>query len=347
MRNMAQPSCPVCTTSGTEAYPALRDRLFGAPGDWRMVHCRNPECGVYWLDPAPLHEDLPLAYRGYYTHSQADETSRPEGFRSNVRDAFIARRLGYPMRRAAATRFVSRLLPLSPEREQSWLYTYFYLPWVEGGRLLEIGCGSGWQLARMKQAGWTVKGLDFDPEAARAARARGLDVEVGDVRDLGLEAESFDAIVMAHVLEHVFDPVSLFAECRRLLKPGGKLVSITPNGRSMGHRLYRSSWRGLEPPRHIAVFTRNSLRLACSRAGLAVERIDVTARDAANLLLVSAAIRRARGDTQVVMPTFGSRPPWSSQLLALVERVGLSFGLQIGEEMVLTAMKPGPCVDVE
>ena len=152
-----------------------------------------------------------------------------------------------------------------PEREQSWLYTYFYLPWVANGRLLEIGCGSGWQLARMQQAGWRTKGLDFDPGAVAAARGRGLDVDVGDVRDLHLEAASFDAIVMAHVLEHVFDPVGLLAECRRLLKPGGRLVSITPNGRSLGHRVYKAAWRGLEPPRHIAVFTKGGLNVACGR----------------------------------------------------------------------------------
>lgn len=340
MRKVAQPSCPVCNSSGKEAYPALQDCLFGAPGTWRMVRCVNRACGIYWLDAAPLHEDLPLAYRGYYTHSQHDDARRREGFKSSVRDAYVGRMLGYPTRAGPMARALSYLVPLNPERKQSWLYTYFYLPWVEGGRLLEIGCGSGWQLARMKQAGWHTRGLDFDPEAASAARERGLDVEVGDVRELALEANSFDAIVMAHVLEHVFDPVSLLAECRRLLKPGGRLVSITPNGRSLGHRLYRSSWRGLEPPRHIAVFTIAGLGLACQRAGLVVERIDVTARDAANLLLASGRIHHVHGAAQVVLPSAGHRPPWSTRLLAVLERVAMAFGFQIGEETVLTAVKP-------
>jgi len=340
MRKLAEPQCPVCTSSGAEAYAGLRDRLFGAPGSWRMVHCVNPRCGIYWLDPAPDRADLPIAYRGYYTHSQSDEAQRPEGFRSRVRSAYLSRRLGYPGRTSIASRLASHLVPLTSERTQSWLYTYFYLPWVKDGRLLEIGCGSGWQLARMKEAGWTTKGLDFDPAAAQAARERGLDVQVGDARDLGLEPESFDAIVMAHVLEHVFDPVGLLAECRRLLKPGGRLISITPNGRSLGHRYFKESWRGLEPPRHIAVFTIGGLGLACDRAGLTVERIDVTARDAANLLLVSSGIRRARGDAQVVRPSFGRRPPWRQRAVALLERAGIALGFPIGEEMVLTAMKP-------
>ena len=341
MRNVAQPSCPVCNSDGIETYSALRDRLFGAPGTWRMVRCTNHDCGIYWLDPTPLPEDLPVAYRGYYTHSQPDESLRSARFRLSVRDAFVARRLGYRNRQRTAARVVSRLVPLLPSREQSSLYTYFYLPWVPNGRLLEIGCGSGWQLARMNQAGWETKGVDFDPEAVQAARRRGLDVEVGDVREMGLEAASFDAIVMAHVLEHVFDPVGLLTECKRLLKPGGRLVSITPNGRSLGHRFYKSSWRGLEPPRHIAVFTPNGLRFACRRAGLEIERLDVTARDAANLLLASARTRRAQAhgevDAQIEKPNFGQRPPLSLQLFATVERLGNALGLGWGEELVLTA----------
>ena len=337
MRKAAQPSCPVCGNSGSEAYPALRDRLFGAPGTWRMVVCGNPACGIYWLDPAPLDEDLPVAYRGYYTHSQPDETLRGDGFRKDVREAFLARRLGYPRTIGAGARATSRLVRLMPEREQSWLYTYFYLPWVERGRVLEIGCGSGWQLAHMKQAGWDTLGLDFDPAAAAAARGRGLDVRVGDVRDLHLDAGSFDAVVMAHVLEHVFDAVGLLAECRRLLKPGGRLVSITPNARSLGHRFYKSAWRGLEPPRHIAVFTAGGLNVACDRAGLAVERVDVTARDAANLLLASARTRDAVDDAQIEKPKFGKLPPVGLRAIAAIERLGNAFGLGWGEELVLTA----------
>lgn len=339
MRKVPQPSCPVCDSSGIEAYPELRDRLFGAPGSWRMARCTNGACRIHWLDPAPLRDDLPVAYRGYYTHSPHEEQQRPDGFRTRVREAYLARRLGYPVRQRFMIRAVSRLVPLMAERKQSWLYTTFFLPWVEGGRLLEIGCGSGWQLSRMQQAGWITKGLDFDPEAAATARRHGLDVDVGDVRDLRLDADSFDAIVMAHVLEHVFDPIGLLDECRRLLKPGGRLVAITPNSRSLGHRIYGSAWRGLEPPRHIAVFTTGGLRIACDRAGLEVESVLVTARDAANLLLASARTRDAVDDAQIEKPRFGKKPPVSLRLLASIERLGNAMGRGWGEELVLTARK--------
>ena len=102
MRTVAQPVCPVCGSEGCEAYPALRDRLFGAPGTWRMSRCVNSKCGVFWLDPAPLGDDLPVAYRGYYTHSQPDERGRKTGFRADVQQAFLAHHLGSATRNDSA-----------------------------------------------------------------------------------------------------------------------------------------------------------------------------------------------------------------------------------------------------
>ena len=337
MKTISQTLCPNCRGEGREIYSALRDKLYGAPGVWKMKRCQNDSCGVYWTDPAPAPCDLPLAYKGYYTHHKTDAGSRVKPLSLEVRRAYVSRRLGYPLRTSWLSRQISRVAPLMPERRQSWLYCSFYLPWVKDGRVLEIGCGSGWQLEAMKGAGWTTQGVDFDPAAAAAARSRGLDVRVGDVRDLCLPAASFDAVVMAHVLEHVFDPVGLLTECKRLLKPGGRLVSITPNGRSLGHRMYGPSWRGLEPPRHIVVFTPKGLRHACQRACLHVERIEITARDAANLLLASARIQRAGETEQIRRPEIGSRPPLFARSLAAIERLGIAFGLPFGEELVLTA----------
>ena len=339
MRTVPHPNCPNCEAEGAEVYTELRDKLYGAPGIWRMKRCDNRRCGVYWSDPAPHPDDLAIAYSGYYTHAQGEEERRQSDFRVAVRNAYAGRRLGYPNSEKWLPRQVSRLVPLLPRQSQSGLYSRFYLPWVRDGRLLEIGCGSGAQLEGMARAGWDARGIDFDPQAAAAARARGLDIMVGDVRELELPEASFDAIVMAHVLEHVFDPIGFLAECGRLLKPGGRLVSITPNADSLGHRIFRRAWRGLEPPRHIVVYTPDGLRVACARAGLSIERLQVTARDAANLLLASARIRKSGIDAQIRRPQAGIRPPFSLRALAGVERLGNFFGRGWGEELVLIARK--------
>lgn len=103
----------------------------------------------------------------------------------------------------------------------------------------------------MQALGWQVEGVDFDPKGVRNAQAKGLTVHLGDLDRQGYPDDSFDAVAMSHVIEHVPDPSALLRECRRILKPGGRLVVLTPNVASWGHRLYGSDWRGLEPPRRM------------------------------------------------------------------------------------------------
>lgn len=75
--------------------------------------------------------------------------------------------------------------------------------------------------------------------------------------------------MMSHVIEHVPSPVELLAECRRILKKGGVLVALTPNADSATHKHYGQNWRGLETPRHLQIFTRNSLANIAGSAGFA------------------------------------------------------------------------------
>lgn len=87
--------------------------------------------------------------------------------------------------------------------------------------MLEVGCGDGWLGSHLRARGWTgYTGLDLRAPA---------DV-VGDLRDwrrLGLQAESFDAIIAFEVVEHV----DCFQEMHDLLKPGGLLMLSSPHPR--------------------------------------------------------------------------------------------------------------------
>src|SRR5688500_8488320 len=68
MRTRSRPSCLLCGTPGARIYTGLNDRLYNAPGEWSLSKCTNAACELVWLDPMPVPEDLPLAYRTYYTH---------------------------------------------------------------------------------------------------------------------------------------------------------------------------------------------------------------------------------------------------------------------------------------
>jgi len=261
IRTRPQAECHVCGGQGEIAYTGLGDHLFNAPGEWTLRRCHDRDCGLLWLDPMPVEEDLPRLYESYYTHAGGREGGGGRGhFREALKQAYWHRLYGYPAppsRRLVPVAALLRLLPGIPE---GLAQQVFDLPARPGGRLLEIGCGNGETLERMRALGWTCEGIDFDPEAVKAARRRGLDVRLGSVEQQGYASDTFDAVVMNHVIEHVPDPRRLIQECRRILKQGGHFVCITPNCASWCSSIFKDNWRGLEPPRHLHVFSARALR---------------------------------------------------------------------------------------
>ncbi len=97
--------------------------------------------------------------------------------------------------------------------------------------------------------------MEIDQDAVTIARSLGLEVRCGSLEEQGYPAESFDAVTLCHVVEHLSDPRATIDECFRILKPSGRLVVATPNSDSLSRRLFGKDWRGLEPPRHLMVFS--------------------------------------------------------------------------------------------
>jgi 2-polyprenyl-3-methyl-5-hydroxy-6-metoxy-1,4-benzoquinol methylase len=136
------------------------------------------------------------------------------------------------------------------------------------GSLLDIGCATGTFLLEMqKQPGWTLTGLEPDAGAAEAARANGLQVIHSSLDELELPDASFDAVTMWDVLEHLHDPSAALGKIHRLLKPGGVLVARLPNGASHDARLFGPYWAGLDAPRHLYVFTPQTLAALLGQNG--------------------------------------------------------------------------------
>lgn len=145
-------------------------------------------------------------------------------------------------------------------------------------RLLEVGCGGGKLLGRMQSFGWQVTGTDFDENAVAAAQSHAIDVRLGTLAEQNFAPASFDAIVLKHVIEHVPEPVAELTLCNSLLKPGGKLIVLTPNMAGRGHKRWARYWRGLEPPRHLQIFTPQALTTAITDSGLTLQELRTTGR---------------------------------------------------------------------
>jgi SAM-dependent methyltransferase len=98
--------------------------------------------------------------------------------------------------------------------------------------VLDLGCGNGSFVARFRNRGWKLTGVDFSKSGLAAARATWPDIrfELADAtEDLSaIGYGSFDAVIATEVIEHVYLPRKFTGNCYRLLKPGGILVMSTP-----------------------------------------------------------------------------------------------------------------------
>lgn len=329
IRTRPTPRCLVCGASGTAVYEHLEDRLFGAPGSWRIARCPDAGCGLLWLDPAPWPEDLALAYATYYTHAPpgAGATLRTR-LRRWAMEGYYSTRYGYPVSGAWAKRVLAALVVRGAGLREQLDRWVLMQPPRPGGRALDVGCGDGRTIATLVSLGWEAEGLDTDPVAVERARSRGVRATAGTLTPGRFTPGSFDVIGMSHVIEHLHEPRAVLEECRTLLRPGGRLVVITPNATSLGHRTFGRDWRGLEVPRHLQIFTGPALNRLLEQTGFTGVAVSSLAGGAA---VLHAESRRIQGE-------HGARPgDASSRAFARAEARESQRDPWAGEELLAIA----------
>jgi 2-polyprenyl-3-methyl-5-hydroxy-6-metoxy-1,4-benzoquinol methylase len=240
---------------------------------WQCADCRTA-----YLDPRPSQASIHLAYTRYYTHKAV-----------NKGDDYSSLNLARRLRRRFVNgytnwRYATRAEPSSslgilvafalPNLKKLLDSRYRHMPHPPkvGGALLDVGCGDGAFLDIAHSCGWETVGLDPDALAVSNAVERGLRVYEGGIEYFEGKEELFDVITLSHVIEHVHQPTRALRTCFSLLKPKGQLWLATPNVDSSGHARFQSNWRGLEAPRHLVLFNRDSLMQALTEAGFSSPR---------------------------------------------------------------------------
>jgi 2-polyprenyl-3-methyl-5-hydroxy-6-metoxy-1,4-benzoquinol methylase len=339
IRRKARPDCPLCGSPGAVRHAVLIDRWFGIAGEWGMRACARGECGAWYLDPVPHPDDIPLLYRRYYTHDHDGVAwdALGKGLPRRARLAYLARVYGYRLKPSPPV-WLGHLLALVPGRRENLDLSVLELRSEWRGPLLDVGCGVGVMVRLLRDLGWDAEGIDLDPAAVAVAQAGGLRVRVATLADAGLAERGFAAVTSSHVIEHVPEPELFLRQCLRVTRPGGRLALTTPNASSLGHRVFGARWRGLEPPRHLQVFTAASLARLARAAGYEDVRVKRSAR------LAAVIVRETLRPDVVGLAT--SHPAGVPVRLVasgfqMLERALLPFAREAGEELLLTARAPG------
>lgn len=144
---------------------------------------------------------------------------------------------------------------------------------VTQGPVLDIGCGDGLLLALLRERGIEAEGADISQEAVARCKERGLQACVYDpAHPLPYPDNSFECVVLLDVLEHVYDPVVLLAEARRISR--SEIVIGVPNFSSFPARiqvLLGGVPENNQPHKgHVYWFNRDVLRSVARDAGLRI-----------------------------------------------------------------------------
>ena len=139
-------------------------------------------------------------------------------------------------------------------------------------RVLDVGCGRGELLGRLRAAGMEAFGIDPEPGCV-AASAAFAPTERGGLDDIAaaFPRQTFDAVVCSHVLEHVDDPLRGAKRLAAACAPGGVVVAAVPNV-LRPVRVLRSLRGGLtaDHPRHLYGWGRPEFATLLAEAGLRV-----------------------------------------------------------------------------
>jgi 2-polyprenyl-3-methyl-5-hydroxy-6-metoxy-1,4-benzoquinol methylase len=296
-------ACPACGGRRIKPYlDDLADRYDPDGRRWSLDRCAS--CGSAFINPRPIADQISRIYEAasYYTHEEpADPDAWPATFGARLREGifkgYVNANYGYHLAPSMPVgRFVLPLLPGARGMVSVYI-RHLESPNGERKRVLDLGCGNGGFLVRMRQLGWEVEGIDPDEQARTRAAGAGIPVRAEPLTVASAPRDHYDGITLNHVVEHLHEPRETLRACLVALRPGGVLWIATPNVGGLGARRYGRWWYPLDPPRHLVLPTRQALHAALREVGFTAVADEPTTLHAARWTYrVSACYRDGYAD---------------------------------------------------
>lgn len=155
-------------------------------------------------------------------------------------------------------------------------------------KVLEIGCATGYFTEELLKKNCRVWAIEKDKNACKIAKkiqkAKIINCAIENIGTQIAQGKTFDYIILADVLEHLADPLSVLVELEKYLKPRGKMLISLPNVANFSIRfnlffLGKFSYQdfGILDKTHLHFFTQKTGREIINQAGFVITNFDVVA----------------------------------------------------------------------
>jgi len=251
-------TCKICKNiTGNKPYVA-REMMFGYRDEFEYFECAK--CGCVQIKDIP--KDLSKYYPREYYSFQKPCCSQSEFLR------FFAER-------QIVKHYLYGKNPIG-----MLLSTIFGVPryckWLKRvgirfeSEILDMGCGGGGLLRRMHRVGFSnLTGIDLYIDGDILYEG-GLKIFKKEIYKL---EQHFDFVMLNHSFEHMCEPLSVFKDLSRLLRPNRYILIRIPVASSFAWRKYGINWVQLDAPRHLFLHTPKSIQILADEVGLRLKEI--------------------------------------------------------------------------
>jgi SAM-dependent methyltransferase len=255
--------CPVCNSRDIQPILTAKDHTVSGES-FVIWHCSN--CSLRFTQDVPDEDSIGPYYQSqdYISHSNTSKGLINQLYQ-RVRNHTLEQK---------ASLVISNTVPQ--------------------GKMLDVGAGIGAFLNTMKTKGWEVVGVEPDEGARQQAKIL-YNLSLKPAEDFSdLPPNSFHAITLWHVLEHVHALHDYVEQLKQLLMTDGKLFIAVPNYQSKDAAHYRSHWAAYDVPRHLYHFSPASIEVLLKAHGLKLVEKKPMWFDSFYISLLSSKYKKGR-----------------------------------------------------
>lgn len=235
-----QNSCPVCANKNINFWSAASDiQLRISTQTFEYSRCKS--CETLFMSNRPTEKCVALFYGANYQPYQASLDKK---------------------RASVFTKALRKMKAVLAKLKDPYVTAEknFYKQVTSKDVFVDFGCGAGKFLNQIKSSGCQTVGVDFSQYAIEAVLKNNHKGYTVDEFWTSFANESVNFVRMNHVAEHLYHPHDVFKNLSKKLAKGGSLHLALPNPNGISSKLFKRNWHGLECPRHVILYSPDSLK---------------------------------------------------------------------------------------